>query len=75
MALEELEWPEHGASLVRLLASDVDGPGSTLRDAYGEADALYLVRPDGYLAHVAVGDVGESTRSAVQRMTPWRARS
>ena len=35
-----------------------------------ERDALLLVRPDGYLGHIATHDLLESTRAAVRNMTP-----
>ncbi|QKV78487.1 FAD-dependent oxidoreductase [Amycolatopsis sp. Hca4] len=66
-ASAELDWPATGAPLRRLT---VDGPGS-FRTGYGiEGDTLLLVRPDGYLGHIATQDFLASTRAAVRTMTP-----
>ncbi|MEQ0565230.1 FAD-dependent oxidoreductase [Amycolatopsis sp. NEAU-NG30] len=66
-ASDELGWPATGAPLRRIT---VDGPGS-FRRAYGvEGDTLLLVRPDGYLGHIATRDFLASTREAVRTMIP-----
>ncbi len=66
-ASDELDWPATGAPLRRIT---VDGPGS-FHDGYGiEGDTLLLVRPDGYLGHIATRDFLESTRAAVRAMAP-----
>lgn len=72
--LERLDWPAAGARLKRVLV----GPGqpfadyrNTLRDAYGlTGDTLLLIRPDGYLAHIATADFLTTTQTAAQAMTP-----
>jgi hypothetical protein len=71
--------PAAGAGLTRVLV-DADGHGPdqtftdrdrTFRRAYGlVGDTLLLVRPDGYLAHIATGDRLMTTRTALQAMTP-----
>ncbi|MGW3960505.1 FAD-dependent oxidoreductase [Amycolatopsis sp. NPDC005003] len=66
-ASAELDWPTAGAPLRRIT---VDGPGS-FRTSYGiEGDTLLLVRPDGYLGHIATRDFLASTRTAVRTLTP-----
>ncbi|MFC0430899.1 FAD-dependent oxidoreductase [Kutzneria buriramensis] len=66
-ASDELGWPAAGAPLRRIT---VDGPGS-FRRSYGiEGDTLLLVRPDGYLGHIATRDFLASTRTAVRTLTP-----
>lgn len=53
-----------------LVLADRDG---TFRDAYGVTrDALFLVRPDGYLASVALQDMARATENAMSHMTPPR---
>ncbi|MEV4145487.1 FAD-dependent oxidoreductase [Amycolatopsis sp. NPDC049691] len=65
-ASDELDWPAAGAPLRRIT---VDGPG--FRRSYGvESDTLLLVRPDGYLGHIATRDFLSSTRAAARALTP-----
>ena len=67
--LELLDWPSTGARLKRI-AVDASVTDS-LRKAYGlEDDTLLLVRPDGYLGHIATHDMLDTTRAAVRGMTP-----
>ncbi|MFE1959384.1 FAD-dependent monooxygenase [Streptomyces sp. NPDC059479] len=66
-ALDKVSWPEGGASLHRHLLSPPAGD-SALRVTYGiTRDTLILVRPDGYIAHVALaaasGDSQEPGRT------------
>ncbi|WP_439381470.1 FAD-dependent oxidoreductase [Amycolatopsis lexingtonensis] len=62
-ASEQLDWPDAGAPLRRITVED--------RRSYGiEGDTLLLVRPDGYLGHIATHDFLASTRAAVRAMTP-----
>ncbi|HEY8979842.1 MAG TPA: FAD-dependent oxidoreductase [Streptomyces sp.] len=76
--LELLDWPTTGARLKRVTVGSSTGfsdPGNTLRDAYGlTGDTLLLIRPDGYLGHIATRDFLTTTRAAVRAMTP-QARS
>lgn len=77
--LSRLAWPSPGAPLKRVV---IDAPGRSaehalsdaarsFRKAYGvSSEALFLVRPDGYLAHIAAHDMLASTRSAAQALTP-----
>ncbi|WP_410667851.1 FAD-dependent oxidoreductase [Amycolatopsis sp. cmx-4-68] len=66
-ASAELDWPAAGAPLRRITVDARPG----FRSSYGvEGDTLLLVRPDGYLGHVATHDFLESTRAAVRTMTP-----
>lgn len=78
-ALSEIQWPVAGAAL-RTLAIDAqsstadlvltDGNGS-FSDSYGVAeDTLFLVRPDGYLASIASGDMVSRTDAAISLLTP-----
>jgi 2-polyprenyl-6-methoxyphenol hydroxylase-like FAD-dependent oxidoreductase len=59
----ELDWPAAGAPLRRITTEACDSYGF-------EGDTLLLVRPDGYLGHIATRDFLESTRAAVRTMTP-----
>jgi 2-polyprenyl-6-methoxyphenol hydroxylase-like FAD-dependent oxidoreductase len=69
-ALSQLDWPAGGAALIRLAvdagpASDgaalIDGKGH-FRRIYGlNADALLLIRPDGYIGHIALEDFARGT--------------
>ena len=40
-----------------------------------DAPAAVLVRPDGYIGHIAVHDLAGTTRAAVQAMTPLSSAS
>ncbi|WP_103343227.1 FAD-dependent oxidoreductase [Amycolatopsis sp. CA-126428] len=66
-ASDELDWPAAGAPLRRITVDDRHG----FRRSYGvEGDTLLLVRPDGYLGHIATRDFLASTRAAARAMTP-----
>jgi 2-polyprenyl-6-methoxyphenol hydroxylase-like FAD-dependent oxidoreductase len=79
--LADLEWPNTGAQLTRIIV-DTDGkggkPDGVLTDPTGEfariygltRDTLFLIRPDGYIGHIAIHNVARTTRAAVQAMTP-----
>lgn len=83
-ALAELEWPTAGAQLTRLTI-DTGGKGDSrdgvLTDPTGEfariygltRDALLLIRPDGYIGHIAIHNIAETTRDAIQPMSPQTA--
>ncbi|MEU1000104.1 FAD-dependent oxidoreductase [Streptomyces tibetensis] len=76
--LDVLAWPTAGAQLERLTvgARAADGltfsdPQNTLKDAYGlDGDTLLLIRPDGYIGHIATRDFLITTQSAARAMTP-----
>lgn len=77
--LGQLAWPAAGAGLTRVTiapsgsASDLVliDPARTFRRAYGLAgDALLLVRPDGYIAHIATRDMAATTGAAARALTP-----
>ncbi|MFD5327744.1 FAD-dependent oxidoreductase [Streptomyces sp. NPDC127092] len=80
--LELLDWPTTGAQLKRLTVGPAAGDGrafsdleNTLRSAYGlTGDTLLLIRPDGYIGHIAIRDFLTTTQAAVRAMTP-QARS
>ncbi|MDX3187355.1 FAD-dependent oxidoreductase [Streptomyces sp. MN03-5084-2B] len=66
-ASAELDWPAAGAPLRRITVDDRPG----FRGSYGvEGDTLLLVRPDGYLGHIATRDFLASTRAAARALTP-----
>lgn len=78
-ALSQIQWPAAGAAL-RTVAVEAqsstadlvltDGNGS-FRDSYGVGeDTLFLVRPDGYLASIASGDMVSKTEAAISLLTP-----
>ncbi|MFC0436924.1 alpha/beta fold hydrolase [Kutzneria buriramensis] len=52
---------------VQTLADNAD----SFRRAYGVSqDTVLLIRPDGYIGHIATNDLLDSTRAVVQAMTP-----
>jgi FAD binding domain-containing protein len=66
-ALERLAWPATGASLRSITAAD----SPEFARIYGlTGDTLLLIRPDGYLGHIATKDILETTRTAASAMTP-----
>jgi hypothetical protein len=76
--LDMLAWPTVGAQLKRLTvgarAADnltLSDPENTLKDAYGlDGDTLVLIRPDGYIGHIATRDLLTTTQTAARAMTP-----
>ena len=76
--LKQLAWPTTGAQLKRLVVGPVATDGfafsdtkHTLRRAYGlTGDTLLLIRPDGYIGHIATSDFLTTTQTAVRAMTP-----
>ncbi|BDY32577.1 FAD-dependent monooxygenase [Mycolicibacterium mageritense] len=85
-ALAELDWPAAGARLNRLIVdtdSKGDIPDGVLTDPTGQLaeiyglsrDTLLLIRPDGYIGHIAIHDIAETTSAAAQSMTPHIATS
>ncbi|MER7930093.1 FAD-dependent oxidoreductase [Streptomyces sp. NPDC096057] len=83
-ALDQLEWPTTGAQLKRIAVGSaaaraghaLTDPAGTLTSVYGlTKDTLLLVRPDGYIGHIATEDILTNTRTAVQAMTPSAASS
>ncbi|MFI9830993.1 FAD-dependent oxidoreductase [Streptomyces sp. NPDC051913] len=76
--LEQLVWPTTGAQLKRLVVGPVAADGftiadakHTLRRAYGlTGDTLLLIRPDGYIGHIATSDFLTTTQTAVRAVTP-----
>jgi 2-polyprenyl-6-methoxyphenol hydroxylase-like FAD-dependent oxidoreductase len=80
-ALAKLDWPADGARLNRVIIdSDSKGdiPGGVLTDPAGQfaeiyglsRDTLLLIRPDGYIGHIAIHNIAETISAAVQPMTP-----
>jgi 2-polyprenyl-6-methoxyphenol hydroxylase-like FAD-dependent oxidoreductase len=68
-ALDHLDWPAAGAPLKRVVA---DTP--SFRRAYGLTDdTLLLIRPDGYIGHIATHDLLATTGTAARAMTPATA--
>jgi 2-polyprenyl-6-methoxyphenol hydroxylase-like FAD-dependent oxidoreductase len=71
-ALAKLDWPTAGAQLQRLIV-DTDPTGEFAR-IYGlTRDTLLVIRSDGYIGHIAIHNIAETTRDAVQAMTPQPA--
>ncbi|MFF7285855.1 FAD-dependent oxidoreductase [Streptomyces griseorubiginosus] len=76
--LERIDWPTTGAQLKRLVVGPAATDGSafsdvkdTLRRSYGlTGDTLLLIRPDGYIGHIATSDFLTTTQSAARAMTP-----
>ncbi|MFI8232592.1 FAD-dependent oxidoreductase [Streptomyces sp. NPDC085900] len=78
-SLGQLAWPTAGAPLERLTvgtaAADAltfSDSANTLRRAYGlKGDTLLLIRPDGYIGHIATTNFLTTAQSAARAMTPW----
>ncbi|GAA3846129.1 hypothetical protein GCM10022403_092380 [Streptomyces coacervatus] len=76
--LENLDWPTAGAQLKRLAVGSAAGDGrtfsdpeNTLQSAYSlTGDTLLLIRPDGYIGHIATRDFLTTTQTAARAMTP-----
>jgi 2-polyprenyl-6-methoxyphenol hydroxylase-like FAD-dependent oxidoreductase len=80
-ALAKLDWPADGARLNRVIIdtdSKGETPGSALTDPTGQfaeiyglsRDTLLLIRPDGYIGHIAIHNIAETISAAAQSMTP-----
>ncbi|MFF5147999.1 FAD-dependent oxidoreductase [Streptomyces sp. NPDC013157] len=78
-ALDRLEWPAAGAEVKRIaVGSPADSADHFLTDSAGTlgqvhgiaGEALLLVRPDGYIGHIATQDFLTGTRTAIEAMTP-----
>jgi 2-polyprenyl-6-methoxyphenol hydroxylase-like FAD-dependent oxidoreductase len=74
-----LPWPTSGASLRRVtIGTDtalteklLRDPAATFKKIYGlDAEALLLIRPDGYIASIATRDMLTRTSSAISRLAP-----
>jgi len=80
LELERLTWPVAGAPLKRLVIDAKRQAGGEhgfkdvagcFRRAYGMAGpALLLIRPDGYIGHIASSDMLASTRAVLARFAP-----
>lgn len=77
--LDRLDWPSAGAQLKRVVIdATAAGADQTLCDADGTfqriygltEDTLLLIRPDGYIGHIATSDIPGSIQTAVQALTP-----
>jgi len=76
--LEQLASPTAGAQLKRLVVGSAATDGfafsdskNTLQRAYGlTGDTLLLIRPDGYIGHIATSDFLTTTQTALRTMTP-----
>ena len=82
-ALDHLDWPHTGAQLTRLTVGGFSDradlvlidSGHIFENIYGLSDdTLLLIRPDGYLGHIATSDYLESIRIAARAPTPTGAR-
>ncbi|MGI5127976.1 FAD-dependent oxidoreductase [Pseudonocardia sp. CA-107938] len=77
-AAEELDWPAAGAPLQRVVVDAeakadhvLTDPRHDFRRVHGlEGDTLLLIRPDGYIGHIATRDFLASTRTAARAMIP-----
>jgi hypothetical protein len=82
--LAQLNSPTAGAQLKRLVVGGNDetapstGESAVLSDPTGDFARIYglsrstllLIRPDGYIGHIAAHDIARSTRIALDFMTP-----
>ncbi|WP_086666108.1 FAD-dependent oxidoreductase [Lentzea kentuckyensis] len=78
VAADELDWPAAGAPLRRVVI-DADAkadhvltdPRGDFRRGYGiKGNTLLLIRPDGYLGHIATRNFLASIQTAARAMTP-----
>ncbi len=78
-ALDRLQWPAHGDPLLRVAMNGssnrvdfrVDDATGAFSRSYGVADAaIFLVRPDGYIGHIALSEHLASTQIAASLLTP-----
>ena len=74
-----LDWPPTGAHLKRIVVDAettnadniVTDEAKTFRRVYGLTDdTLLLIRPDGYIGHIATHDMLNTTQTAAKAMTP-----
>jgi 2-polyprenyl-6-methoxyphenol hydroxylase-like FAD-dependent oxidoreductase len=77
--LDLLPWATCGASLRRvaidagtpLAEQRFDDPSGSFRKNYGlQGDTILLVRPDGYIGHIATHDMLATMQAATQALTP-----
>jgi 2-polyprenyl-6-methoxyphenol hydroxylase-like FAD-dependent oxidoreductase len=77
--LDRLDWPSTGASVKRITVGVADTRADcvlldsayTFHRVYGlTSDTLLLIRPDGYIAHIATRDMLNTTRNVLRTMTP-----
>ena len=80
-ALAKLDWPADGARLNRVII-DTDSKGDIPDDVFTDPsgqfaeiyglsrDTLLLIRPDGYIGHIAVHNIAETISAVAQSMTP-----
>jgi 2-polyprenyl-6-methoxyphenol hydroxylase-like FAD-dependent oxidoreductase len=77
--LHLLPWPTTGTPLRRvtlgtestLADREFNDPAATFKKNYGlDADALLLIRPDGYIASIATRDMLSRTTAAISRLAP-----
>ncbi|MFD4563203.1 FAD-dependent monooxygenase [Streptomyces sp. NPDC058467] len=76
-ALPVIDWPADGAELHRHTATKTTVPASAadeaILDAYGVTeDTLVLIRPDGYVGHIATTDFGTCLDSVIAEVAPAR---
>ncbi|MDT7772804.1 MAG: hypothetical protein QOC67_1728, partial [Pseudonocardiales bacterium] len=71
-ALTQVTWPPGGAPLARYaIADSVKEADSALAQTYGIAeDTQILVRPDGYIAHIATRDWDHSLADIARWAAP-----
>ncbi|MET7694278.1 FAD-dependent oxidoreductase [Streptomyces sp. NPDC005483] len=78
-SLDQLEWPAAGAQLKRIaVGATAERADHVLTDSAGTLgsvhglieDTLLLIRPDGYIGHIATGDMLSSIRTAIEALAP-----
>ncbi|WP_431236216.1 FAD-dependent monooxygenase (plasmid) [Mycolicibacterium psychrotolerans] len=79
--LADLDWPTAGAQLTRVIidtSGKRDLPDGVFTDPTGQfaeiyglsRDTLFLIRPDGYIGHIAIHNIAGTTRVAAQAVAP-----
>jgi 2-polyprenyl-6-methoxyphenol hydroxylase-like FAD-dependent oxidoreductase len=80
-ALDSLLWPDQGAKLSRVYieartaarSTSYSDPNQAFRKAYGlTEDTLLLIRPDGYVAHIATNEMLARTQALIVGLAPRR---
>jgi 2-polyprenyl-6-methoxyphenol hydroxylase-like FAD-dependent oxidoreductase len=70
-ALPRLSWPNRGAQLTRHGVTEPGGTDGVLAQTYGITEGTQLlIRPDGYIAHIATGDWAASFALSARDFAP-----
>jgi len=69
--LPSLSWAKRGAPLTRVAVTEDRGSDGVLAQTYGiTEDTQLLIRPDGYIAHIATADWAASLAFSIRDLAP-----